>query len=63
MHLMQVHAGYGTRLIFILIQEYGIYYITKVEIVDLELIHGREDEGEQQVGECLASLFRITLVL
>lgn len=34
---VRVNADFGTKLIFRLVQEYGAYFLTKVEIVDLEL--------------------------
>lgn len=48
---------FGMRLIFILVREYGVHYLIKIEIVDLESIQSKEEEGEKKVGESLALRF------
>lgn len=33
---VQVYVGFGMRLISILVQEYGAYFVTRVDIVNIE---------------------------
>lgn len=43
---MRVHIGFDTRLISMLVQECGVYILTKVEIVDLKLFSSKEEENK-----------------
>lgn len=47
--MVWVCAGFDTRLIFMLVQSYGAYYLTKVEIVYLKRIKSKEEESEKGV--------------
>ena len=50
--MVRVRAGFGTRLISILVREYEAYYLTKVEIVGSGIIRSKkEEEADNRVLE------------